>query len=131
MPDAESYLEQAMAFWEVAQTAHDPQHTSQAASNAVLAAIAANDAVVFRLKGTVKKRRAHEEAGRALQEACRGSRWEQDAKQRVRQLTEILAIKNAAQYEGERLRARDLERIMLQTERFIQWAARVVEDQSA
>ena len=36
---------------------------------------------------------------RQLQEACRGSRWEQDAKQRARQLTEILAIKNAAQYE--------------------------------
>lgn len=131
MPDAESYLAQALRFWEVAQAAHDPEHTSQAASVAVLAIIAANDAVVVALGGMVRKSRAHEEAGRALREACSGTRWEADASQKARQLAVVLSHKNAAQYEGRSLRPADVHRIMVQTERFIEWAARVVRDQSS
>lgn len=131
MPSAEDHLSDARRFLVLAQAASDPEYANQAVSVAVLAIIAANDAVVVALGGMVRKSRAHEEAGRALREACSGTRWEADASQKARQLAVVLSHKNAAQYEGRSLRPADVHRIMVQTERFIEWAARVVEDQSA
>jgi hypothetical protein len=66
-------------FWEVAQTSDDSSHGNQAASNAILAAIAANDALCMHLAGLQPKGESHVEAARVLQAACRGTRWEAEA----------------------------------------------------
>jgi hypothetical protein len=45
MAEGQGYLSKARKFWEVTEAVNDPEHTSQAVSNAILAVIAANDSV--------------------------------------------------------------------------------------
>ena len=122
MPTWRDRLRDARNFWEVAETAHDPEHTNQAASNAALAVIAANDAVCLFLGRRKPGGQSHTEAARVLQAVCRGTKWEQDAAQRSRQLTELLRQKNAAQYDGRLFTAEETDRVMRQAERFLDWA---------
>jgi HEPN domain-containing protein len=119
-------LRDARNFWEVAEAAHDPEHTNQAAGNAVLAVVAANDAVCLFLGRRKPGGQSHTEAARVLQEVCRGTKWEQDAAQRSRQLAELLRQKNAAQYGGRPFTAEEADRVMRQSERFLDWAERLL-----
>ncbi len=113
-------------FWEVAQTADDSSHGNQAASNAILAAIAANDALCMHLAGLQPKGESHVEAARVLQAACRGTRWEAEAPRRARQLTEALGLKNAAQYEGKALTRAQVAGVMKRVERYLEWVEEVL-----
>ena len=126
MADWQGHLKQARRFWEVAEAAHDPEHASQAVSNAVLAVIAANDAVCLYLLGEVPGGRSHGGAARLLQAACKGTRWEQEAATRARQFAQILREKNAAQYEGRLLAPETADRTMTQARRFLDWVDRVL-----
>ena len=69
MAEWQGYLSQARKFWEVAEAVNDPEHTSQAASNALLTVIAANDAVCLRLAGRKPGGESHTAAAEILREA--------------------------------------------------------------
>jgi hypothetical protein len=121
----EERLSDARGFWEVAEAANDREHANQAAANAILAAIAANDAVCLRLRGLRPQGESHIEAVQVLRDVCGGTSWGREAPRRARQLLEVLRHKTAAQYGGRRLPAEQVSRIMHQTERFIAWAQQV------
>lgn len=120
-------LKDARNFLEVAEAVNDQEHGNQAASNAILAAIAANDAICLFLIQQQPSGTSHTEAVRLLEEACQGTRWEEEAARKVRQLADLIHQKNAAQYRGEALSPQVVARIMLQAERFIEWAAQIVQ----
>ena len=121
----EERLSDAQGFWDVAGAADDREHPNQAAANAILAAIAANDAVCLRLKGACPTGESHTEAARILRQFCQGTPWEGEAPRRARQLADVLRHKTAAQYAGRRLSTDLVRRIMHQAARFIAWAVRV------
>ena len=120
-------LRDAHNFFEVAEAVNDQEHGNQAASNAILATIAANDAICLFLAQQQPSGKSHTEAARILQEACKGTRWEQEAPKKARQLVGLIHYKNAAQYRGEALSQQVVDRIMQQAERFIEWAAEIVQ----
>jgi hypothetical protein len=126
MPRWQDRLRDAQRFLDVAQAANGPEYTNQAASNAILAMIAGNDAICLYLGSRQPVGESHTEAARMLQEVCRGTRWEQAAAQRSRQLLDLLRQKNAAQYHGRPLTRENVDRIMRQVERFVEWAEEVV-----
>jgi hypothetical protein len=126
MPRWQDRLEDARKFWEIAQSADRPGYANQAASNAVLAAIAANDAVCLVLTGTTSGGESHTRAAAALREACRGKPCEREAAEKSRQLLDILREKSAVQYHGRPLSAGSATKVMRQTERFVEWAEGVV-----
>ena len=86
----QGYLRESRRFWDVAQTADTPGFHSQAISNAVLAVIAANDALcLFRIRERAEGQ-SHIEATAILKKACRGTSLEQQLPQRARQLKDVL-----------------------------------------
>jgi hypothetical protein len=104
----------------------DADHGNQAASNAILAIIAANDAICMCLAQRKPSGAAHEQASRMLQEVCRGTRWEAEASVKARQLLEVVRQKSTAQYNGVPLAPDVVARIIKQTHRFVIWAEDVV-----
>lgn len=126
MANWHGFLRQARRFWEVAEAAHDPEHASQAVSNATHAVIAANDAVCLYQLGERPRGESHGEAARLLQAACKGTRWERGAATRARQFAQILREKNAAEYEGRLIAPETADRIMRQAKRFLDWAEQVL-----
>jgi len=116
----------AQGFWDAAELIHDGRHVTQAAANAILAVIAANDAICMKLGRPQPRNQSHVEAARDLRAACRGTAFEQEAADRSRQLAEILRHKSAAQYNSSPLTAEVVERIMTQARRFITWAETVL-----
>ncbi len=128
MADWQGFLTQARRFWDVAEASHDPEHANQAASNAIHAVIAANDALCLYLLHERPGGDSHTEASRMLQRACKGTAWEREAARKARQYAQIVQLKNAAQYEGQLLRPDDVARIMTQAKRFLDWAQRVLPD---
>ncbi|MFP4250007.1 MAG: HEPN domain-containing protein [Armatimonadota bacterium] len=119
-------MRQAQRFWDVAEASNDPEHANQAASNAIHAVIAANDAVCLFLVHERPGGKSHSEAATLLRQACKGTRWEREAAAKARQYAQITQMKNAAEYEGQLLSTQDVDRIMTQARRFIDWAERVV-----
>ncbi len=118
-------LRDARGFWEVAEAFNDPDHRNQAASNAILALIAANDAVCLRLIQQRPRGESHAEATQLLQQACRDTVWEREAAAKSRQFLEVIRHKAAVQYEGRLLSSADLQKIMKQVQRFLDWAEEV------
>ena len=110
----------------MAEAADDADHGNQAASNAILATIAANDAVCMCLAQRKPSGASHEQASQALQEVCRGTKWEAEASLKARQLLEVIRQKNAAQYNGVPLAPDVVARIIKQTQRFVIWAEDVL-----
>ncbi len=92
----EDFLKQARKFREVAREFDRPGYSNQAVSNAVLAVIAANDAVCLRLINERPGGENHIEAVRALARACRGTAWQEEAGQRGQQLAQVLQQKNTS-----------------------------------
>ena len=113
----------AQGFWDLAQAgyAREPRYANPAASNALMAVIAANDAVCLRLGRRQPKGESHAEAADFLKLACKGTAWEKDASERSRQLLAMLRQKTAVQYLGKPLPTDKIETIMKQAERFIEW----------
>lgn len=101
---------------------HDGRHSNSAATNAILAAIAANDAICLRLSGRRPDGQSHTEAVAYLQDACRRSGLSAEGRERCRQLMGVLRHKNAAQYNSGPLTGETVDRIMKQVERFLAWA---------
>jgi len=122
----EGRLRDARNFFDVAEAVNDQEHGNQAASNAILATIAANDAICLFLAQQQPSGQSHTEAARILQDACKGTRWEQEAANKARHLVSVIRHKNAAQYHGEPLSQRVVDRIMQQAERFLEWAQEIV-----
>ena len=123
----QDHLTQARQFWATAQMAMDHEYANQAASNAILAVIAANDAVCVRLGAGRPAGDQHTEAAVAgLRATCRGTAWEKDAAEQGRRLVDIVGQKNAAQYYGRDISAEQADRIMKQAERFLGWVERVL-----
>jgi hypothetical protein len=119
-------LRDARGFWDVAEAAHDPGHRNQAVSNAVLAMIAANDAVCLYVGAVQPAGASHAEAARALRSACRGTPWEREAARQSRQLLGVLEKKSAAQYMGRPFGAAETKRTLQQVRRFLDWAEAIV-----
>ena len=126
MPDWRDRLRDAWGFLEVAEAVDDADHGNQAASNAILAIIAANDAVCMCLGQRKPSGASHGEAAQTLQDVCRGTKWEAEASLKARQLLEVIRQKNAAQYNGVPLAPDVVARIIRQTQRFITWAEDVL-----
>ncbi|MCE5237649.1 hypothetical protein LLH23_04065 [bacterium] len=119
----------AVKFWEVAQAAADGDHALQAAANAILAVIGANDAVCLRLKLRQPTGDDHEAvAPRFLQECCAGTAYEREAPARCRQLREVLRHKNNVSYNGRPVSQEVLKGIMRRSESFLGWAASVLRE---
>jgi hypothetical protein len=57
-----------------------------------------------------------------LKEACAGKMWEREAKEKARQLLDVLRMKNEVQYNSGRVSREALDSIMKKTERFMDWA---------
>ncbi len=121
-------LRDAGAFWDLAEAADDPEHANQAVSNAVLAAIAANDALCLYLGGRRVTGKSHAEAADVLQEVCRGTRWEREAGPRASRLTELIEVKNDVQYGRRTLSREDAARAMVQARRFLEWVEAILAD---
>jgi hypothetical protein len=118
--------ESAKDFWEAAQLLHDGRHANSSATSAIMAAIAANDAICLRLSGRHPDGQSHTEAVAYLQEACQRSGMAEEGRERCRQLMGVLRHKNAAQYNSGPLTSETIERIMKQVERFMPWAESVL-----
>ena len=118
----------AQGFWDLAQAGYAPKSRfgNPAASNAIMAVIAANDALCLRLGLRQPKGESHTEAAELLKEACRGTEWESEASDKARQLREMLGQKTAVQYLGKPLPADKLDKLMKQAERFMDWAAGIL-----
>ncbi len=113
----------AQGFWDLARTGYDPasRYSNPAVSNALLAVIAANDAVCLRLARRQPRGDSHAEAADFLRLACKGTAWEKEASERSRHLLAMLRHKTAVQCLGKPLAADRTEAIMKQAERFIDW----------
>ena len=119
-------LTDAQSFWDVAEAARDSEHTNQAASNAILGAIAANDAVCLFLGQSQPSGDSHTEAAVFLREACKNTRWEEESGPKAQQLLNLVRQKSAAQYHGSVFTIDETDRVMKQAERFIRWAESVL-----
>jgi len=125
----EGRLRDAQGFWDLAtMVADDLRYSKQAVSSAVLAAIAANDAICLYLGYGKPAGDSHTEAAQTLQEACKGTRHEEEAARRAEQLTQVLRHKAAAQYLAAPLSAEVAARTLKQAERFLKWAESVLEE---
>lgn len=118
----------AKGFWNLAERAYDPDspYGNPAASNAIMAVIAANDAICIHLIRRQPKGESHIEAADLLKQACKGKAWEKEAADKSKQLLELLCQKNEAQYLGKPLSRDRVSKIMKQAERFIDWTATVL-----
>jgi len=118
----------AQGFWDLAEAGYAPrsQYSNPAASNAIMALIAANDAICLHLARRQPKGQSHTEAADFLKLACKGTQWERDAGGKSRQLLELLRQKNDAQYLGKPLSSDRVSKIMKQVERFMEWAESIL-----
>ncbi|MCX7598905.1 MAG: hypothetical protein N2512_08580 [Armatimonadetes bacterium] len=105
----------------MAEGAQDKRYFNQAVSNAAHAAIAANDALCLFLTSRRPAGKSHAQAAAALQDACKGTRWAQEAPQRAKQFTDVLQPKNRAEYYGEPIDEETAERVVKQARRFLEW----------
>ncbi len=115
-------------FWDLAQAAYDPRATygNPAASNALMAVIAANDPVCLHLGHRQPRGESHAEAAKALRQACKSTQWEREAAEKSRQLLAMLRQKTAVQYLGKPLPGDTIAMIMKQAQRFMEWAADIL-----
>ena len=125
------FWKEGRKFWEVAEATHDSSHTSQAASSAILAAIAYNDAICLLLARRKPQGDSHTAAAGVLRDACRGTQWEREAPEQCKRLTYLVEQKSTAQYHGRPLPPDDAETIMKQTKRFVEWAEELLSSPSS
>ena len=117
----QDYHREARRFWDVARAVDGPGYHSQAVSNAVLAVIAANDALCLFRIGERAQGDSHTEAAAVLTRACQGTALAVQLPRRVRQLTEVIEQKSASQYYGKQVSPDTAARVMRQAERFVEW----------
>jgi HEPN domain-containing protein len=119
-------LQLAEEFLASAESDREAGRPNAAASAAIHTGIYASDAVCLALIGERSKGPSHGEALRLLQRACRGTRHEADAGARVRQLSQILALKPDAEYGGRGVTSDEATRVVERARRFVGWASSIV-----
>jgi len=131
MSTPEGHIEQATRFLEVAGLCRGGDSLVQAVVNAGLAAVNACSAVCRAFGQDAIDGESRDEAPALLRHACEGTRWEQDAAQQAPQLAGILRVCPDC-YRGEpEPCTRAVESVLEQVRDLIEWAARVVDDQSS
>ena len=110
----------------VAKISRDLGYGNPAVSDATFCAIAANDAICMRFARKKPQGDSHSEAPRLLQEAAKGQSWEGEAKARADQFVSIVGRKSDAQYRGVKIPPEEVDRIVKQAERFLDWAEGVL-----
>ena len=99
-----------------------PGYHSQAVSNAVLAVIAATDALcLFRIGERAEGDSARRGCRRAPRGPARARPLRQRPLRRAQQLADVLEQKSPSQYYGKQITPDTAERVMKQAERFIKW----------
>ena len=119
-------MQLAEEFLAAAEADREAGRPNAAASAAIHATIYACDAVCLHLVGERSKGPSHGEALRLLQRACRGTKQEAEVGARVRQLSQILALKPDAEYGGRGIAGDGARRVVERTRRFVGWASSVV-----
>ncbi|MHB8894614.1 MAG: HEPN domain-containing protein [Candidatus Geothermincolia bacterium] len=90
--------------------------------NAVHAAISANDAVLSALRGLKPASADHKDAARVLMSQLK----DDDAQKAGKRLGVIVAKKSRVEYEDKRFTEKEARGIVLDTQRFLDWAKRIV-----
>lgn len=125
------YMTKSFKFFEAAELCVERGYGTQAIINAGLAAVAAGNAVCCAFGGITVCAETRDRAADFLREACAGTVWQQEAAARALQLAGILRTCPDC-YRGEpEPCTKGVESMLEQIRDFIEWAARVVEDQSA
>lgn len=122
--EARQFLAKAEQFLEDARIAQDAGRYDAAMLCAVHAAIGATDAVTVALAGRRSSDPDHGRAADLLAQVAAGSA---DLRSRVRQLRELLARKNAVEYESRRATASEARDAVARSGRFVTWAREVVD----
>ena len=65
-------------------------------------------------------------AAQLLQQACRGTVWERQAAAKSRQFLGVIRHKNTVQYEGRLLDFAQVDKVMKQVQRFLEWAEEIL-----
>ncbi|MCE5238480.1 hypothetical protein LLH23_08305 [bacterium] len=120
------YWRQATLFWEVAESVHDAPHANQAASNAILAAIAANDALCLYLGGRRARADDHASAVALLRQITSKTEHSRAAAGHAEKLAAILQMKNEVQYYGAPITPAQAGRVMKQVRRLLDWVQSVL-----
>jgi HEPN domain-containing protein len=122
--EAKLYAAKASQFLELASQAREFGFHDGAMLNAVHAAISATDAVTVALARRRSFDSDHQRAADLLEQVAGQS---PELKTRLRQLRELLARKNAVEYESRRVTAREAADAVQRAERFVAWAVETVE----
>jgi uncharacterized membrane protein len=122
--EARLYLAKAEEFIQVGRQASEAHHHDATLLNAVHGVISATDSVTVALARRRSTDADHQRAADLLEEVAGGS---SDLRTHVRQLRDLLAKKNVAEYESRRATAREAADALRRAERFVQWAREIVE----
>lgn len=117
----------AKVFWNRARQCADVMEEAlergqweAAGVNAVHAAISANDAILVALRGLKPTGTDHKAASRVLLSQLK----EDDAQKAGKRLGVILAKKSRVEYDDKRFTEKEARDIVLDTQRFLEWAGR-------
>jgi hypothetical protein len=116
----QGYRDQSHKFLEVARIPDPGDYPSQVVSSAVLAAVAANDALGVLRTGQAAGDHAHADIIWLLDTACRGTPLEPALPQRTEQLRRLLAHEQSA-LSGETLSEGVAREVMADAADFIGW----------
>lgn len=121
--DSRLYLAKAQQFCTESIAATKNSRHDAGMLNAIHAAISAADAVCIALGGRRSSDTDHQRAADLLQEI--GGR-SADITIQVRRLRELLAKKNAVEYESRQATAKEAAAAVQKAERFVNWASKTV-----
>ncbi len=110
------YLEKAAEFYQLMKVAEEKCLWNGVGLNAVHCSISACDALTTFYLGERSKSQKHSDVVILLERIAL-----EEIKERVRQVTAILAIKNLVEYEAREFHKTDAQRILIQTERLYRW----------
>jgi hypothetical protein len=127
---AKAFLDAAYLVWSETDRPEDLDFNHVAAGNAVLAAIAASDAICCRLLGERSRGQDHREAISLLQTVRFGTGDERILARRARQLAgalgDALDLKDQSHYGTSLLGPSEVRRLIRQTQKLVDAAAEVV-----
>lgn len=122
--EARIYLAKARQLLDEARSALTGARHDAAMLNAIHAGISAADSVTVALAGRRSSDPDHQRAVDLLDQAAGGS---EEIATQVRQLGMLLAKKNVVEYESRRATAKEGAEAVRRADRFVRWAAEVVD----
>jgi hypothetical protein len=111
-----TYLEKADEFYKLMKVARDQSLWNGVGLNAVHCAISSCDALTTFYLGERSRSAKHEDVVILLKRISL-----EEIREKIRQVTSILAIKNLVEYEAREFHKDDAQRISSQTERLYKW----------